>query len=222
MVDTGVGVPSALSLAGDQPMRHSIATALICAGLAGCSATGTTSRLLARPPESDVNAIVIVHVDKNGLVFFDSGSASVEPARRGATWTGWSQPTGSVALDRVDIIGHTDRTGSATSNLSLSLRRAEAVRDALVARGVPESLVHLCVASAKAIRSCRPRMEWPSRRTASLKSIRGDGRGPVARAPVLRGCQAFFDGATPRLEVPAGDFEGFSFFGFLASLFDRI
>jgi len=36
----------------------------------------------------------------------------------------------------VVVVGHTDRKGSDAYNLNLSLRRAEAVRDALVARGV--------------------------------------------------------------------------------------
>ncbi len=36
----------------------------------------------------------------------------------------------------VTIVGHTDNTGSATANLELSLRRASALRDALVAGGV--------------------------------------------------------------------------------------
>jgi OOP family OmpA-OmpF porin len=36
----------------------------------------------------------------------------------------------------VVVVGHTDRVGSDAYNLNLSLRRAEAVRDALVARGV--------------------------------------------------------------------------------------
>jgi OOP family OmpA-OmpF porin len=37
----------------------------------------------------------------------------------------------------VTVIGKTDRVGSATANLALSQRRADQVRDALVAAGVP-------------------------------------------------------------------------------------
>jgi outer membrane protein OmpA-like peptidoglycan-associated protein len=36
------------------------------------------------------------------------------------------------------IEGHTDSTGSADYNLGLSLRRAESIRDALIASGVGE------------------------------------------------------------------------------------
>lgn len=119
-------------------MRHMIAAALICAGLAGCSdphpvETGCPS------PESDANVIVIVHVS-TGLVFFDSGSDRLN--QRAVAYLDRMEPAIWFACsDAVVITGHTDRVGSATSNLELSRRRAEAVRDALVARGVPGNLL---------------------------------------------------------------------------------
>jgi peptidoglycan-associated lipoprotein len=42
---------------------------------------------------------------------------------------------------RVTVIGRTDRVGSALDNLALSARRANAVRDALIVAGVPESSI---------------------------------------------------------------------------------
>lgn len=42
---------------------------------------------------------------------------------------------------RIKIVGHTDNVGSAESNLTLSQRRAASVRDVLVARGVPASML---------------------------------------------------------------------------------
>lgn len=45
--------------------------------------------------------------------------------------------------DRIDVVGHTDRLGSENYNQRLSLRRAEAVRGALVSEGVPASKVRV-------------------------------------------------------------------------------
>jgi outer membrane protein OmpA-like peptidoglycan-associated protein len=119
---------------GEKPMRKSITSALVCVAVAACSGT---SRPGGVHPEQ--NAYVEIVRIENALVFFDPGSAQLnrsaienldryEPAM-------WFQ-----GVDQVDITGHTDRTGSAADNLRLSLRRAEAVRDALIARGASETL----------------------------------------------------------------------------------
>jgi OOP family OmpA-OmpF porin len=42
---------------------------------------------------------------------------------------------------RVTVIGRTDRAGTATANMALSERRAELVRDALIAAGVPSARI---------------------------------------------------------------------------------
>jgi outer membrane protein OmpA-like peptidoglycan-associated protein len=39
------------------------------------------------------------------------------------------------------IIGHTDTSGSASYNIRLSLRRAQAVKDGLAANGIPASMI---------------------------------------------------------------------------------
>lgn len=115
-------------------MRHSIAIALICAGLSGCGHADKPD-----PFEQNLKPGEVISIVDNGLVFFDAGSArlnllatQVLDASQPAEWF--------KGMDRVEIVGHADRTGSAARNLKLSLRRAEAVRDALVARGAPESL----------------------------------------------------------------------------------
>ena len=41
----------------------------------------------------------------------------------------------------INVIGHSDRIGNDKANLALSTRRAEAVRDYLVARGVQAGLI---------------------------------------------------------------------------------
>jgi outer membrane protein OmpA-like peptidoglycan-associated protein len=63
------------------------------------------------------------------------------------------QPTGRRALDaladqlhgtpytRIRVIGHTDRSGRATTNLKLSRQRARMVRDHLAGRGIPADVL---------------------------------------------------------------------------------
>ena len=43
----------------------------------------------------------------------------------------------------VSVTGHTDRAGSDAYNMDLSLRRAQAVREALIRRGLPATLIGL-------------------------------------------------------------------------------
>ena len=75
------------------------------------------------------------------MIFFDKGSARV-PAQ--------PQPIiGNIISlkhqikSHMDIVGHTDAPGSAAHNLRLSKRRADAVRAALIAAGVPSSQIRV-------------------------------------------------------------------------------
>jgi OOP family OmpA-OmpF porin len=45
----------------------------------------------------------------------------------------------SLKGEKVEVVGHTDHIGSAAYNQKLSLRRADAVRDYLVTKGVPNA-----------------------------------------------------------------------------------
>ncbi|MEX2200071.1 MAG: OmpA family protein, partial [Dongiaceae bacterium] len=48
---------------------------------------------------------------------------------------------GSLGSPPISVVGHTDLSGSAEYNMGLSLRRADSVRDALLAGGVsPEQI----------------------------------------------------------------------------------
>lgn len=49
--------------------------------------------------------------------------------------------TNQMQLDRVVVIGHSDRIGSASYNVPLSKRRAEAVRSHLISKGVDSRLI---------------------------------------------------------------------------------
>jgi outer membrane protein OmpA-like peptidoglycan-associated protein len=75
-------------------------------------------------------------------VSFDFGSASIRPAMRTVLDPFAASLHGDAnANTRVEIVGHTDSTGSEAVNNALSLERAHGVRDYLVERGVPATRV---------------------------------------------------------------------------------
>ena len=96
---------------------------------------GRANSLEAQPPGSDDGLVLTL-----GDVGFDAGKASL-------------QPGAMTAIDRlvqllnvypersVRIEGHTDSVGDAAANQKLSERRAAAVRDALLARGIDAARV---------------------------------------------------------------------------------
>ena len=69
------------------------------------------------------------------FVFFDSGSARLHPAAMEIVGNA-AHAIRAVDVREIEIVGTTDRVGSDAANLALSLRRAEAVRDALLAHGM--------------------------------------------------------------------------------------
>ncbi|WP_156495484.1 OmpA family protein [Croceicoccus estronivorus] len=68
-------------------------------------------------------------------VFFDTGRYTLRP-ESGPQLDVVASLMASEPQLTMDIVGHTDSTGSVANNQALSLRRAGAVRDALIARGV--------------------------------------------------------------------------------------
>jgi OOP family OmpA-OmpF porin len=73
-------------------------------------------------------------------VFFDTDKADLSP--RGQLIV--SKVADVVRTHdevRVTVIGRTDRAGTAAANMALSERRAELVRDALIAAGVPAARI---------------------------------------------------------------------------------
>ena len=83
---------------------------------------------------------IIQTTARSYLVFFDFDSSRLTPEAK--------QIVASAAADalqgkttRIDVTGHTDRSGSDRYNQALSVRRAESVRRELVADGVADSLI---------------------------------------------------------------------------------
>lgn len=78
------------------------------------------------------------------LVFFDWGKAEIRQ-----DWTpvldeavaAWRQRSGTRLL----LSGHSDRSGAPAANRLAAKRRAEAVRDYLIARGVPAAAIDVAV-----------------------------------------------------------------------------
>ena len=70
-----------------------------------------------------------------GDIAFDSGQAVIRPNFR-TSLDNFAQSLQQNPSSTVTIIGHTDSTGSPAVNEPLSLQRADATRDYLVARGV--------------------------------------------------------------------------------------
>ena len=75
-----------------------------------------------------------------GDIAFDSGQAVIRPNFRSAL-DNFAQSLQQNPTSTVQIIGHTDSTGSAATNESLSLQRADATRDYLVSRGVASNRI---------------------------------------------------------------------------------
>ncbi len=73
-------------------------------------------------------------------VYFDTGSAEVNERGRMIAST-VAQVAAGAATTRVTVIGKTDRIGAAPDNLALSRRRANAVRDSLIAAGIPANRI---------------------------------------------------------------------------------
>ncbi len=73
-------------------------------------------------------------------IFFDSGKSTLKSGAKKTLDRIAQQLTGDSAI-KVVVEGHTDSTGSAEKNMALSEKRAQAVRDYLVSKGVPDAQI---------------------------------------------------------------------------------
>lgn len=94
-------------------------------------------------PQIEINASEQKVIDQalgNRIVEFESGSA-ILTATGQQILDEMALALNKVGNKSVRIIGHTDSQGNATTNLGLSLQRANAVREYLVTKGVNKSLL---------------------------------------------------------------------------------
>lgn len=76
------------------------------------------------------------------LVFFDFDKSNIGPGGENVI-DAVGQEVKSRSLNAVHVVGHADSSGPKSYNDKLSMKRANAVRDALINRGVDESLIRV-------------------------------------------------------------------------------
>lgn len=108
------------------------------AGLGGTptqTQTSTTKTSTSNNTGQNVVAEVTNTVTKSGGIQFVTGAADLTTDSKGAL-DSVAKILSRNPTVRVRIEGHTDTQGEAASNLALSRRRAEAVRDYLITKGI--------------------------------------------------------------------------------------
>jgi outer membrane protein OmpA-like peptidoglycan-associated protein len=117
------------------------------AELAVTEAELTAAEREARLLANELDEVSVVNNERGTVlvlsdIMFDLDSADIKP--------GSARTLDEIAeflidqdVDRLKIEGHTDALGSENYNESLSYERADAVRDALVARGVPRNRISM-------------------------------------------------------------------------------
>ena len=76
------------------------------------------------------------------ILYFQSGLTELDPRSRGDLAAATAAAKGTSNLD-ISVVGHADATGSDAYNSALSLKRAQTIRDALVAAGIPNDLIEI-------------------------------------------------------------------------------
>jgi len=98
-----------------------------CAGQAATPQSTSSAALMSNDPEL-AGAWYQIFFDTNKVDIDSRGKMVIKNVAYVAT---------NNDMTRVTVIGKTDRVGAADSNVGLSQRRADQVRDALIAAGVP-------------------------------------------------------------------------------------
>lgn len=76
------------------------------------------------------------------ILYFQSGLTELDPRSRDNFAAATAAAKGTSNAD-ISVVGHADATGSDAYNSALSLKRAETIRDALVAAGIPQDIIEI-------------------------------------------------------------------------------
>ena len=76
------------------------------------------------------------------ILYFRTGSTELDPSSRNHLAAAITAAKGTANVD-LSVVGHADATGADAYNSALSLKRAQIVRDALVAAGVPSEIIEI-------------------------------------------------------------------------------
>jgi outer membrane protein OmpA-like peptidoglycan-associated protein len=106
-------------------------------GIASLAAACQSAQQMAAPPAAPPPP-----APKDWMVFFGLDSTKIDPDAA-ATITEAANVAKSMPSAKVTVTGFTDTTGSVAYNQALSQRRANAVRDGLIANGVPAQQVSI-------------------------------------------------------------------------------
>ena len=120
-------------------IMRALAASLVLIAAAGCaeqaaspqSASSAAPKPSAAPMSNDPELAGAWY-----QIFFDTNKADID-SRGQMVIKNVAYVATNNDMTRVTVIGKTDRVGDAASNVALSQRRADQVRDALIAAGVP-------------------------------------------------------------------------------------
>jgi outer membrane protein OmpA-like peptidoglycan-associated protein len=76
------------------------------------------------------------------ILYFQTGLTELDSRSRADLAAATAAAKGSSNVD-ISVVGHADATGADAYNLELSLRRAETIRDAVIAAGVPKDIIEI-------------------------------------------------------------------------------
>ena len=113
---------------GNTPVRTAGGGYAIHAGSYKCPVTTTTQQTTA-----------VGGLQREYMVFFDWDKSNITPAADRVLSDMVGAAKGQPV--RVLVVGHTDTSGKPSYNQKLSLRRAESVKRALVAKGIPAGAI---------------------------------------------------------------------------------